>query len=79
MTADDGTFEIADVQPGRYILAALTPGSPPVFHRQSGAGSLVSGDPLSIAAGQRVEGLELRVVRGGVIAGRAVDPVGDRR
>jgi hypothetical protein len=77
VTAEDGTFDIADVRAGTYTLTAAKPGYPVMFYRRSGGASPDSGDPLGVRAGEQIGGLEIRLVRGGVIAGRVLEPGGE--
>lgn len=70
----NGTFEFAEVPPGRYRLAAERSGFVRQVYGQRGGGP---GVMLDVQPGQRVTGIELRLERAGVISGNVTDEDGE--
>jgi hypothetical protein len=68
---DTGRFEFTALAPGRYSLNARKPGYV--------ARTVISGTSsvLSLAAGQKVDDVVIRLARGGAIEGRIVDDRGE--
>ena len=60
--AEDGAFSLDEVPAGRWLLQAYAPGYQP----GSAAG-------LAVGEGETLEGVEIRVSRGGVVSGRVLD------
>ena len=74
-TDDDGRFELTDLPAGSYTLMAAKGGYATVMYGQRRP--LESPRPIELAAGQRLQGLNLNLPRGAVIAGRVTDDVGE--
>lgn len=75
LTDDDGRFEITELPEGRYTLTAGKTGFITVSYGQRRP--LQAGMPIQLAADQQLTGLEFRLPRGSVIAGRVYDDTGD--
>ena len=72
VTDADGSFRMTGVNGGRYRLSALAPSLVSSdATRRGGSGKLVT-----IADGETIEGINLRLERGGVITGRVNDAEG---
>lgn len=71
--AEDGTFTFKEVRAGIYFLAAQKIAYPPAFFSGSGPEATEPGIPITISDGQKVSGLILQMIPGGVISGRVVD------
>jgi hypothetical protein len=72
LTDDQGRFAFDRLPAGRYTLTATRPG----FVRAAFGGArgrLSSGRPVSLADGQRLADLTLRMMRGGVLTGLLTD------
>jgi hypothetical protein len=74
-TDDDGRFELTDLPAGSYTLMAAKGGYATVMYGQRRP--MESPRPIELAAGQRLQGLNLNLPRGAVIAGRVTDDVGE--
>ncbi|MDQ5858899.1 MAG: carboxypeptidase regulatory-like domain-containing protein [Acidobacteriota bacterium] len=61
--SSDGSFELADVPPGKWSVRATSPGYRP---------SEVSG--IEVAEGETKEGVVVSLKKGGVVTGRVLDP-----
>lgn len=72
-TDADGRFRFSGVNAGQYLITALAPGLIAPSDSPYGA----QGNALSISDGETVENLELKLKRGGVIAGRITDTQGN--
>ena len=70
VTDADGRFTFADVDPGRYRVAATKAGF-------ASPGAPLSTPPIELAAGARRDDVVVAMQRGGVIAGRILDPSGE--
>ena len=70
ITRRNGTFQIHSLRPGRYEIQAR-PGDESAQFVEPLAGRVVD-----IAVGQTLDNVEIRVARGGVIAGRVTDAGG---
>jgi hypothetical protein len=75
ITDDAGTFAFPDLPPGSYTLVATRAAyvSSAYGAKAYGRGS---GVPISLAAGQAVRDLTLKMIHGGVIAGTLRDAIG---
>jgi protocatechuate 3,4-dioxygenase beta subunit len=67
-----GNYTIANVQPGRYHVAAERNG----FARGNRAG-MPSGSAITVMAGQATKGVDFKLTPHGVITGRVLDADGD--
>jgi protocatechuate 3,4-dioxygenase beta subunit len=65
--AEDGSFVLEDVAAGRWTVEAFAPGY------QAGSASAVA-----VGEGEAAEGVEVRLSRGGVIAGKVLESRGGR-
>lgn len=74
-TDDQGRFVLADLPPGRYMLAASKGGYVSMEYGQTRP--LEPGRPVDLAAGQTLEHIDVTLLRGGVITGRVLDDVGE--
>jgi hypothetical protein len=75
LTGTDGRYEFASLPTGRYSVTALKSGFVNWSYGQSRAAG--PGTPLTLAEGQTADNINISVPRGGVIAGRIVDDLGD--
>jgi hypothetical protein len=75
ITDDDGRFTFPDLPAGTYTLVATRAAyvSSAYGAKTYGRGS---GVPISVAAGEAVRDITLKMIRGGVIAGVLRDPMG---
>ena len=76
VTGEDGMFAFDSVQEGIYYLGAGRAGHPPVYYSTVRNPAPAPGAPIPVAAGQRIEGIELAMPRGGAISGRVTDEDG---
>ncbi len=60
--AKNGSFTLAKLAPGKYVLTASAEGRPPAHS-----------DPVDVESGRAVRGVKIILARGGRIAGRVVD------
>jgi hypothetical protein len=74
-TDEQGRYEFRNMPAGLHILRASKPGYVPLAYGQRRA--VETARPLTVAAGQVFEGLDLALPRGGVIAARVVDELGE--
>lgn len=75
ITDDEGRFEIGDVPPGRFTIAASRASYVTIA---SGASApRRAGVPLVVEAGQRLTGIRLQLARGAAIAGTVRDIEGE--
>ena len=72
-TGGDGRFRFETVKPGTYNLQIRKLG---YFSSVQNATRYMINTPITIAAQQHIDGLEFRMVQGGVIKGRVVDEKG---
>jgi hypothetical protein len=78
VTSDaQGRFQFDGVPPGDYTLTAGKPGFIDMAFGARRAGRGVAGNPIRVAAGQRIDGIAMRLPRGGVISGIVTDEFGD--
>jgi hypothetical protein len=75
ITDDAGAFVFTSMPAGRFVLAARKESFVPAVHGSARPGG--TGVPIVVTADQRVEGLVLRMVRGGVITGTLRDVRGN--
>jgi hypothetical protein len=75
MTDDEGRFTIPWLPPGQYTVIATKSAYLAGYHgaRRAGRGP---GSTITLAAGQSLTGLAIRMARGGVITGTVVDQFG---
>ena len=76
-TDGDGRFMFADVAAGDYTVSATKPAYLDMVFGARKPGLTAAGTPVRVAAGQKIENLELRLPRGGVISGVITDEYGD--
>lgn len=75
VTNAEGHFLLEDVEPGTYRLLSERTG---FLGQEYGARSWSSpGTPLSLSAGQHIEGLEFKLTPQGVITGKVLDEEGE--
>ena len=74
-TDDQGRFQFTDLPAGRFTLQAVKPGHLPASYGAVRPGR--SGTSVSVAAGQQIDGLLIRMARGGVIGGTVRDHLGE--
>jgi hypothetical protein len=74
-TDAEGRYRIANVPAGRYRVRALAPAftSP---EERAGGGVYTPGKNVNVGANETVEGVDLTLVRGGVITGRVTNSEG---
>lgn len=75
VTDTRGRFEIANVPPGTYTLTAVRAGYLSIQYGQRRPRE--AGRTIQIAKDQTLEGIDLQMFRGGVLAGRVLDEVND--
>jgi Carboxypeptidase regulatory-like domain len=75
LTDGDGIFEFRDLPAGRYSIVASKSGY--VFTPLGGGMPGAAGRPIELADGQRVDKLQIAMMRGGVIIGRVFDELGE--
>jgi hypothetical protein len=68
----DGRFEFTNVSPGQYVATAAAPALVDESARSAGR----PGRDVSVGLGETVEGVDLSLVRGGVVTGRVTDEDG---
>src|SRR5262245_54375470 len=62
----EGNYRIVDIVAGNYYINALTPG----FVMRERTGSILQGKALNIASSEKLENINLDLIREGVITGR---------
>ena len=75
LTGDDGRFSFADLPVGRYTLTASKSGFVDAIYGQKAPRR--PGTPVQLADGQKLEKIDIRIPRGGVITGVLLDEHGD--
>jgi Carboxypeptidase regulatory-like domain len=75
LTDDSGVFELTELPAGRYTLTASKTGFIALSYGQRRP--FQSGTPLQLRDGQQMGGIEFRLPRGSVVAGRVFDETGD--
>ena len=76
-TDGDGRFMFANVAAGDYTVSATKPAYLDMVFGARKSGLTAAGTPLRVADGQKIENLELKLPRGGVISGVIIDEFGD--
>ena len=71
-TDQEGRFRLTGLAAGRYILTVLAP----LYAVPNESGTNRPGKLITLATGETLEGIEIKLVRGGVITGRVTDPAG---
>jgi protocatechuate 3,4-dioxygenase beta subunit len=74
-TDEQGRFRITDLMAGSYTITASRTGFVDAVYGQRRP--LQPGTPVPLADGQEIATIDLRLVRGGVIAGRVLDEDGE--
>jgi hypothetical protein len=74
-TDEQGRYEFKDLPAGRFGLFANKAGYVPMQYEQRRP--LSGGKPLDLADGQVIQGVDFNLPRGGVIAGRITDELGE--
>ena len=74
-TDADGRFELRDLPAGRWTLLASKPGFVSQRYGQRRPFETVS--PIELANGQKIDGANFALLRGGVINGRVLDDLGE--
>ena len=75
LTDDTGIFDFTELPAGRYSLSVSKSGFISLSYGQRRP--LMAGTPLQLGDGQQLKGIEFRLPRGGVIAGRVLDEEGE--
>ena len=75
VTGDDGRYEFAQLQPGRYGLSASKGGYVKIAHGQRRP--FEQGRPIDLTAGQVMDRVELTLPQGAVVTGRVTDETGE--
>ena len=75
LTEDDGTFSFAELPAGRYNLNVSQNGFVALSYGQRRP--MQPGTPIQLAQGQALTGIDFRLPRGSVIAGRVYDQEGE--
>ena len=75
LTDDSGVFELTELPAGRYTLTASKTGFIALSYGQRRP--FQAGTPLQLRDGQQMGGIEFRLPRGSVVAGRVFDETGD--
>jgi hypothetical protein len=73
-TGDQGQYDITGLKPGRYTVVASKPGLVVTEFDQLRAGQ--SGRMVDVGPGDLADGIDIRVLAGGVIVVRVIDEVG---
>src|SRR5215475_1446458 len=71
-TDESGRFNFTGLPAGRYSVSALAPG----YVSPDNTNFEFRGKTLILAAGEKVENIDLEIKRGGVIAGKVIDSQG---
>lgn len=75
LTDDQGLYELTELPAGRYTLTVSKSGFVSLAYGQRRP--LQAGTPLQLADGQQLKGVDFRLPRGSVIAGRIFDETGE--
>ncbi len=73
--AEDGSYEIADLPPGRYTVGASKTGFAALSYGQRRP--LRPGTPIQLKDGERLKGIDFALPRGSVITGHVYDEGGE--
>jgi hypothetical protein len=75
---DEGRFELTDIRPGRYRLTVM-PGLSAVRYLQTTYPDVDDEElpPVTVAAGQTIDGVRIALMRTGAISGRVLTDRGD--
>jgi len=76
-TVSDGSFAFDALAPGKYGLSVTRCGFITQSLPEDGAYSDTSDAAVSLSAGQRRDGMEIKLLRGGVISGNVTDQDGE--
>jgi hypothetical protein len=71
-TDKEGRFQMNNLPDGRYYLVPLAP----AYFAPSEDRMMASGKPVTLMKGETLEGIELKLIPGGVITGRVTTPGG---
>ena len=72
-----GVFTFASVPPGEYLLKAWKPGYLDIVLGARRPGRNMPGTRITVSPAQKLDGLSLKIPRGGVISGIVTDEFGD--
>lgn len=75
LTDENGVFDLTEVPAGRYTLSVSKSGFVSLSYGQRRP--LQAGTPLQLGDGQQLKGVDFRLPRGSVIAGRVLDEDGE--
>src|SRR5436309_180677 len=75
LTDDSGVFDLTELPAGRYTLTVSKSGFVSLSYGQRRP--LQAGTPLQLGDGEQLKGVDFRLPRGGVIAGRILDEEGE--
>ncbi len=76
-TGPDGSFAFAGLPPGKYILKVQRCGFLAQSLTDGGPTTPEINVPFSLAAGQKLDGMDFRLIQGGVISGVVTDEDGE--
>jgi hypothetical protein len=74
---DQGRFVFTGVRAGEYTVAASKPGYLEMVFGARRAGPAMAGTPVRVVAGQKLDGINVRLPRGSVITGTITDEFGE--
>ncbi len=77
MTDASGAFSFARLPAGPYTVSVDKAGYQSASHPERGRGMRSTSKPLIVQEGQMLDGINVRLFRGGVITGRVVDANGE--
>jgi Carboxypeptidase regulatory-like domain len=72
-TDNDGRFQITGIPAGTYMLNVIAPN---YIVPNDGQNSMLQGRTLNVADGEKIENIDIELVRGGVISGKVTDSKG---
>jgi hypothetical protein len=76
-TDADGRFLFSNLPPGAYTLVASKPGFLEMVYGARRPGPTSPGTVITLAAGQKIDTIAMRLPRGSVISGTIIDEFGD--